>query len=174
MCLLEQSFDHEIHMSFRTDDTSVPNLNSYATHKHKQLFIRGPGGHIQLRFLLLLWHHSTLCLQSTANYPVMYVPSTIHTRRRACGELVHHPTALYMLLLAEKLSALTFEVSWSRNLCPCSNPISPSCFLHQHCTDMTINAMCNLPDTHVTRLLSVVNHGNMMTQCHSPGTWNER
>ena len=71
---------------------------------------------------------------------------------------------------SRKLSALTFEVSWSRNLCPCSNPISPSWFLHQHCTDMTINAMCNLPDTHVTRLLSVVNHGNMMTQCHSPGT----
>eukprot|EP00985_Skeletonema_marinoi_P012570 scaffold6084_cov90-Skeletonema_marinoi.AAC.1 len=48
--------------------------------------------------------------------------------------------------------------------------VTPSCFLHQHCTDMTINAMCNLPDTHVTRLLSVVYHGNMMTQCHSPGT----
>ena len=108
-CLLEQSFDHEIHMSFRTDDTSVSYLNSYANHKHKQLFIRGPGGHIQLRLLLLLWHHSTLCLQSTANYPVMYVPSTIHTRRRACGELVLHPTALYMLLLAEKLSALTLK-----------------------------------------------------------------
>lgn len=96
-------------------------------------------------------------------FPVRFIPA-------GGGELVHHPTALYMLLLAEKLSALTFEVSWSRNLCPCSNPISPSCFLHQHCTDMTINAMCNLPDTHVTRLLSVVNHRNMMTQCHSPGT----